>query len=335
MTYVVCTSADGYCKIEVLHLFGDRCYRISVIVSPDFHCPSSKRDNALAAILSIMKTAQILFVLATAVTNSHCFSSTFSWKQKTTTLTCHASRRDIVSTIPAALLLQVFPAFAAEEGDLASQLFNVDGSLKDGVESEAKERSVEFSWDYSDNLILSEDGKNVGEAKLGNQVRLSYSFPFKWSDGKDGDDVYFDRSEGTNAKACKRITVFQAPGKADMTQLSKASTVGVAKSIGAPDSLKRLYEADIISGRISKRNDQTYYEFDMASAPESCGKSAENLGLGFCPYDNIFLVSATILEDRLYSIVVECDSTRIWKLASSDLKRTRSSFVVDTVVTAS
>jgi hypothetical protein len=278
-----------------------------------------------------MKTVQSIFVLSTVLASSHCFTSNISGKPQQTSkaVVCHASRRDIVSTIPAALLLQILPAFADEDGDLTSQLFNDDGSLKEGVESEAKERSVEFTWDYSDNLVLSQDGTNVGETKQGNQVCLSYKYPLKWSAGKDGDEIYFDRSEGTNVKACKRITVFQAPGKAELNRLSKATTVGVAKSIGAPDSLKRLYEADIISGRIAKRNDQTYYEFDMASAPESCGSSAENLGLGFCPYDNVFLLSATILEDRLYCIVVECDSTKIWKLASSDLKRVRSSFVVD------
>lgn len=206
---------------------------------------------------------------------------------------------------------------------------NPDGSLKDGVEAEAKERLVKFDWDVSDLLSLSEDGSNVGETKSGSQVQLSYKFPFKWSDGKDGDQIYFDRSEGTNAKACKRITVYQAAGKAEVKKLEKASSIGVAKAFDAPESLKRLFKADIISGRTTKRDDQVYYEFDMAAAPDSCGDSKENLGLGFCPYDNIFLLSATILNDRLYCIVVECDSTKIWKLASSDLKRIRSSFAVE------
>lgn len=250
-------------------------------------------------------------------------------------VSCQASRRDIVSKIPAgicSLLLPTLPVFADESEDMTSQMFNADGSLKEGIESEAKERIVDFAWGFSDNLVLSQDGVNIGETGPGNQVHLTYKFPEKWSDGKGEDVIYFDRSEGTNAKACKRITVFQAPGKADSKRLSKATSVGVAKSVGAPDSLRRLYDADIISGRISKRNDQTYYEFDMAAAPESCGSSEENLGLGFCPYDNIFLLSATIVEDRLYCICVECDSTKIWKLASSDLKRVRSSFVVDQVV---
>jgi hypothetical protein len=277
-----------------------------------------------------MKTVQSIFILSTVLASSHCFTSNISGKpQQTSKVVCHASRREIVSTIPAALLLQILPAFAEEENELTSKLYSADGLIREGVEKEAKERSVEFTWDYSDNLVLSQDGTNVGDTKQGKQASLSYQYPLKWSDGKDGDEIYFDRSEGINVKACKRITVFQAPGKAELKTLSKATTIGVAKSIGAPESLKRLYDADIVSGRVAKRNDQTYYEFDMAAAPESCGSSEENLGLGFCPYDNVFLVSATVLEDRLYCIVVECDSTKIWKLAGSELKRVRSSFIVD------
>jgi hypothetical protein len=280
-----------------------------------------------------MRSSKILLILPALVSNSKGFHTLLS--TKSSMVTCQASRRDIIAAIPAgvvSLLLPTLPAFAEE--DLTSQLFNTDGSLKEGVDSEAKERNVQFSWNFSDNLALSQDGTNAVSTKEGNQVSLSYNYPFKWSDGKDGDVVYFDRSEGTNAKACKRVTVFQAPGKVDMKRLSKATTVGVAKSINAPETLKRLYDADIISGRIAKRDGREYYEFDMAAAPESCGNSAENLGLGFCPYDNIFLLSATIVEDRLFCIVVECDSTKIWKLASSDLKRVRSSFVVDEVASA-
>lgn len=244
------------------------------------------------------------------------------------------TRRDLLSLLPSSLasvVLFVPEESSAEEVgvDLTSQLFNADGSLKDGVESETKFRRVEIKWDPSDQLALNEDGVNFENTKSGSQLRLSYELPLKWSNGEDGDPVYFDRSEGTNAKACKRITVYQAPGFADVKQLEKATTIGVAKALGAPQSMARLYNADIISGRVSTRNSQKYYEFDMAAAPETCGDSIENLGLGFCPYDNIFLLSALIVKDRLYCIVVECDSTRIWRLASSELKRVRSSFSVD------
>lgn len=243
----------------------------------------------------------------------------------------HASRREIMIGFGglSSLILSPITYSVAEEGDMTSKMFNEDGSLKDGEVKEAKQRSVEFKWDGTENGRLSEDGLNKEGTSPGSQVTVAYEFPEKWSDGRNGDEIYYDRSEGTNAKACKRITVFQAPGKADMKQLQKATTIGVAKTLNVPESLSRLYKADIISGRVSKKNGQTYYQFDMASAPESCGKSDENLGLGFCPYDNIFLLSATIVNDRLYCMAVECDSTRIWKIASADLKRVRSSFTVE------
>lgn len=246
---------------------------------------------------------------------------------------CSATRRESLSAVlPSifALLLPAEPTLASDNDDLTSQLFNPDGSLKEGVESEIKFRKVDFGWNPSDELSMNQDGVNVGDTKSGSKIRLSYEYPLRWADGKDGDPIYFDRSEGTNAKACKRITVYQSPGIADEKRLEKATIIGVAKAFDAPKSdLGRLYKADIISGRTTERGSNIYYEFDMAVAPDSCGNSKENLGLGFCPYDNIFLLSATVVKDRLYCIVVECDDTKIWKLASAELKRVRSSFVVE------
>jgi hypothetical protein len=261
-------------------------------------------------------------------------SRTNSVSRNSNLIQCQAARREFLSHIGISSLvflptLTVSAAAEEDGGGLISKLFNPDGSVKEGVQVEAKERTVAFSWDVSDKLALSVDGTNQGDTKSGTGIRLSYILPQKWSDGSDGDVLYFDRSEGANVKACKRITVYQAPGLADMSRLEKAATVGVAKSLDVPADLKRLYSADLISGRTSKRNGQTYYEFDMATAPDTCTNSKENLGLGFCPYDNIFLLSATIVNDRLYVISVECDSSTIWKLASAELKRVRSSLMVE------
>lgn len=254
---------------------------------------------------------------------------------------CHASRRDFLSfTIPCtlastALIAPTEPSFAAsDDSDLTTQMFNDDGSLKEGYESEVKFRDVKFVWDQSDEFAMNEDGINVQNTKGGSQYTLSYQYPMRWSDGKDGDPIYFDRSEGINKKATKGITIYQAKGKATSDRLEKATTIGVAKAIGVPDELSRLYKADIVSGRTVEKGDQTFYEFDMASAPDTCADSKENLGLGFCPYDDLFLLSATIVNDRLYCMVVECDSTKIWKLESKELKRVRSTFTIEEVVTA-
>jgi len=249
---------------------------------------------------------------------------------------CHASRRDILSLfVPAtlastALLTPIDPSFAAAGDDLTTQMFNSDGSLKDGYESEVKFRDVSFKWDQSDSFALNEDGMNMQGTKPGSQYTLSYQYPLRWSDGKDGDPIYFDRSEGVNNKASKRITIFQASGTAAEGRLEKATTIGVAKALDAPkDTLGQLYKADIVSGRTVEKGNLKYFEFDMASAPDTCGNSKENLGLGFCPYDNLYLVSATIANDRLYCMVVECDSTKMWKLESKELKRIRSTFSIE------
>jgi hypothetical protein len=254
-------------------------------------------------------------------------------RQVRTSFDCSAtSRRDMLSSLlpsSAVLLLPIAPTIASENDDLTSQLFNPDGSLKEGVDSEVKFRKVEFRWDPSQELAMNQDGVNIGNTKPGSKIRLSYEYPLRWSDGEGGDPIYFDRSEGTNAKACKCITVYQSPVLYDKQRLEAASSIGVAKALDAPKYLDRLYKADIISGRMTKRGLNTYYEFDMAAAPYTCDKSDENLGLGFCPYDNIFLLSATVVNNRLYCIVVECDDTKIWKLASAELKRVRSSFSVE------
>lgn len=300
--------------------------------------PVSSVDPASCKMAAIHHSSRAFWLSATlGLYNLTCYSftiplsSTKAGKSQTYTV-CEATRRDALSTMSGFSSLVFLPdlqAAADDDKDMTSQLFNSDGSLKVGEVEEAKQRHVKLKWDLSENALSSVDGVNAAGTNSGSQVALSYQLPEKWSDGKDGNEIYFDRSEGINAKACKRITVFQAPGIVDSKRLQKATTIGVAKALDVPESLNRLYKADIISGRVSNKDGQTYYEFDMAAAPETCGESQENLGLGFCPYDNIFLLSATIVEDRLYCIAVECDSTRIWKIESSDLKRVRSSFTVD------
>jgi hypothetical protein len=138
-----------------------------------------------------------------------------------------------------------------------------------------------------------------------------------------------DPSEGVNAKAANHIYVYQAPGLVDPKQLEKASSVGVGKALKVIDDLDRVNTADLIGGRkVEKANGSLYYEFDMASAPRTCGSSDQNLGLGFCPYNEIILLSATLTEQgRLYVLAIECDNLE-WKQANADLKRVRSSFEV-------
>jgi hypothetical protein len=226
--------------------------------------------------------------------------------------------------------------------NLTTRMFNPDGSIKEGVESVARFRAVSVYWDdAADNSFASNvDGTNVGTSagtgSSGASVRISYRLPEKWATGQGGgggdrgDELYFDRTEGVNAKACRRITVFRAAGgDVSESQLERASTVGIAKALRVPDDLTVLASADLVSGRTAMRDDQRYFDFDMAVAPKTCDpQSTENLGLGFCPYESIYLLSATVLDGHLYVMAIESDKSE-WKRANSDLKLVRNSFRVE------
>jgi hypothetical protein len=244
----------------------------------------------------------------------------------------------------------VYQRASEEGGDLTSKLFNPDGSLRDpNTVTEAQERLVNLSFSKSaasDVFTVSNDGS---QPTVEGGLKVSYKLPTKWnSDPSLQLPLYYDSSEGKNGKACNRITVYSiSVPNLNMSVLDKASKVGVAKSLFM-DKLPNKYfdqgvlKADLISGRTSRKpikdgdaiDEQIYYEFDLAFAPLECPKyeegNKENLGLGFCPYDSIFLVSATVLEKEGTMVVgvVECNKDE-WKIANSDLRRVRSSFEVN------
>eukprot|EP00804_Cyclotella_cryptica_P022122 CCRYP_011610-RA/>CCRYP_011610-RA protein AED:0.36 eAED:0.36 QI:0/-1/0/1/-1/1/1/0/342 len=249
---------------------------------------------------------------------------------------------------------------SSDEGDLTSRLFNPDGSLRDpNMVVEAQERPVVLSFpapNNSDGLTInvSTDGSQpTSSTEINGGLRILYKVPTKWNnDPASSLPLYFDSSEGKNGKACNRITVYSvAAPKLDASALEKASKVGVAKSLFM-DSLSSKYfdqgvlKADLISGRTTRKpikmgetiEEQVYYEFDLAFAPLECPTyldgNKENLGLGFCPYDSIFLISATVVDDSEGTggtmVVCVVESTKDeWKIANSDLKRVRSSFEVN------
>ena len=234
------------------------------------------------------------------------------------------SRRHFLTSFVVSPLIIAKPVSADDEQSLTSKLFNSDGSLRDGQVQGATERVVNFQWDSDDQGVVNTDGITTTGA-TGSQFKLSYNLPEKWG---TGDNLYIDSSEGINAQACRHITVYQAPGKVDASQLDKATTIGVGKSLFVTDSLSPIRSADLVGGRKSKKGDQMYYEFDLAVAPKTCAESSENLGLGFCPFDSVYLLSATLKEGNLFVMVVECDKFE-WKQANADLKRVRSSFSVE------
>ena len=252
--------------------------------------------------------------------------------------------------------------------DLTSQLYNPDGTLKDPTMAEAKETTVNLSFMIPSNtdsthINIAIDGiqstsSSVSDDVAATNVKAFYNLPIKWKRNESPQlPPYYDASEGKNGQACNRITVYSisTPNNLDMNTLEKASKVGVAKSLFM-DQISNNYfdkgvqKSDLIGGRTVRKpiqsmentdemEEQIYYEFDLAFAPSECpdymAGNKENLGLGFCPYDRIFLVSATVLTNNdskdkigtLMCFVVECDKEE-WKMANSDLRRVRSSYKV-------
>jgi len=275
-----------------------------------------------------------------------------------------ASSASIFSTMANAEEEYVYKRDEAAATDLTSQLFNPDGSLKDPnsvVVAQEKEVNIAFSVPSSPDSVtvnLSTDGSSPSTASdSATTLKATYKLPTKWNlEATSSLPLYYDSSEGKNGKSCNRITIYSvsAPTNLNMSTLEKATKVGVAKSLFMGDISNGYFDqgvlkADLIGGRTARKpiqsssvpegiDEQVYYEFDLAFAPLSCPDfkegNKENLGLGFCPYDNIFLVSATVLNDdkneggTLMVCVVECNKDE-WKIANSDLKRVRSSFAVD------
>ena len=262
--------------------------------------------------------------IATLLLGSNCsaFSTVPAGTKRSTELLAHDRRAFLGAAVSA--VVAPFPVLA-EDMDMTKQLFNEDGSLKEEMETEAKFRKVELTWNSVDQLQLALDGANAAGTEKGSSVQVSYKLPEKWGTGSD---LYFDQKEG--AKACDRITVYQATGTANMKRLEKASVTGIGKALDVPDDMKEVRSADLIGGRTAVKDGQKFYEFDMAVAPKTCESSKEDLGLGFCPYDTIYLLSSTVIADRLYVFALKCDKSE-WQRANSDLRRVRSSFAVQQV----
>jgi hypothetical protein len=262
------------------------------------------------------------------------------------------SRRDIFNKsliFGSSLLVSGFisksPIVLAEDSrDLTSALFNEDGSIRDeaNIDREAKFRSVESIWNTdSAKFLINVDGRGEAGVDPGSKVRVGYSLPMKWgvtsSESSSTEDtlkssrassLYGDRSIAGSPPACERITMYQAPAVVTIDRLEQAPSIGVAKALYVTDDLSELAKADLIGGRTSTREGQKYFDFDMALAPTTCGQDKDNLGLGFCPFDTIYLLSATVLDDRLYVFSLKCNKDE-WKRANSDLKAVRSKFRVE------
>lgn len=245
-----------------------------------------------------------------------------------------------------------------EDGSLKSNAMN--GLSSNDIEAKSKTVTVLFPSSSSDDdnnekAIVNVDGNFKSSSSLpssssSSQLKTSYQIPEKWTAAPE----YLDTLLSVREKACDHIIVYQVPGTfKDNSILEKATTIGVSKALNFASTTtttvesgvfpKALNSADIISGRkvnkvstMSGENNnngdgeknQRYYEFDLAVAPDTCGQSAENLNLGFCPYDTIVLVSATIVNEKMMVCAVSCNKD-MWKRANADLKRVRGGFFVE------
>ena len=348
--------------VALLCVFGNR----NVHSFAPTHTPAISCDQNLSMSMSTARSVVRQSRFNTEVSVSSQSESQSKSSDKTLTSTSTSDRRNFISgalalplltgiglTVTSTILGRPDNAIAAD--DMTSEMFNEDGSLKEGVMTviEAKDRSVgvlfpsnpvdtasSSSSASSSAAIVSTDGATIDVGTTQSGISASYTVPDKWTSAPD----YLDTLLAVRKRACDQITVYQVPGTFDdFTILENASKIGLNKALGF-DSVqqgifpKTLPGADIVSGRkVTKAaaasdtdgEKRKYYEFDIAVAPDSCdGKSADNLGLGFCPYDTIVLISATIVDKKM--MVCGVTSTKAeWKIANADLKRVRNSFFVE------
>lgn len=238
-------------------------------------------------------------------------------KQTTLHLSSSRSRRQFAKTLLLPLLAPL-PS-NAEESDLTSSLYNSDGSLRDELKNtvEAQYRLISIPLPPSFKRIEIVDS-NLSQTN--SPVCATYKLPLKWRDG------YIDTNLDTKQdfKATTKISILKPPGDGfTLESLSKASTRGIEKSLGLEPGY--LGKPDIIGGK----RDEDYFRFDLAVAPLECSSSADNLGLGFCPYNKIVLLNSVVVDGGMYVFALECDREQ-WKRGNSDLKRVRDSFQVVT-----
>lgn len=231
--------------------------------------------------------------------------------------------------------------------DLTSQLFNSDGSLKEGSSISTKTTFRSVSLDFPDSSsveattsasatdapIIYTNGQatssygEAGEATAQSIRRVNYQLPSKWT----SDSTYTDTTAGLNLPACNRILVYQTAKKTSPKILEKATMTGVAKALQAQSTSDfSLANADLVTAKKSEKNGFTYWDFDLAVAPLKCEgeRKKEDLGLGFCPYEYVVLLSATVINDRMYVFQLDCDREQ-WKRSNSDLKLVRQGFTVE------
>jgi hypothetical protein len=210
--------------------------------------------------------------------------------------------------------------------------------------------------DVDERLDLNLNGRNVGTTKEGSGMMISYQVPDRPTDigqgAEGGGGSGGGGWRGGLLPPSTRVAVYRPPGEASPQRLARAARDGITRALGVRDDdlglRSSLSGADLVSARVRSSGGgggdaaaaTSYYEFDLAVAPASCNRdaisssssgqgaaSSDDLGLGFCPYDYVYLVSAAVVHEHLYVMIIEADRAA-WKQAGSELKRVRSTFDV-------
>ena len=259
--------------------------------------------------------------------------------------------------------------------------FNPDGSLKDTTGmTPAQERTITLDGSTNHEQRMSwRDGRPTIPTTTMAVPMMQYNLPMKWDDqyldsttkeractriytyripypNSNNNNISADNNSNNNnnnsdpTKGKRRRSI----GPANNNRDRPLSLADILLALPLDEPIRSVLQtADLMGGRVRRSvnnnnnnedDDRCYYsDLDLAVAPSTCsGSDNEDLRLGFCPYDRVFLLSATttttndaddadsrIPTTRCYLSILIVESTRSeWQRANADLRRVRGSFTV-------
>jgi len=174
----------------------------------------------------------------------------------------------------------------------------------------------------------NEDGVLIGIDQLKAEVEMqtialdstaSFTLPKFWkTNGKGGWD------DPVNGPQVEGVALYTADfSGADITALGKLNKLDVGALPAIP---KDLLSGDLVGAKKETRAGQIFYDFDLALSPKICPQS-QQLIQGLCFPDTVVLLSATVLNGKIYVIDVRANEAQ-WKAGSKALRSIRGSFKV-------
>mmetsp|Transcript_18886 Transcript_18886/g.39301 ORF Transcript_18886/g.39301 Transcript_18886/m.39301 type:complete len:242 (+) Transcript_18886:6-731(+) len=160
--------------------------------------------------------------------------------------------------------------------------------------------------------------------------QYSYQVPSKWQ----GDGPFIDISYPDKPSACTSLSVMKLGADVslsdlggDVNKICEAFDVPATTPDGTLTDKKNKWKGiDLIAGAKRTKDGRTYYDYDLAYAPSKCDNSGvgANLGLGFCPYQMVFVVSGC----DGYGFQAKANAKE-WKVGNGDIKGIRASWTVN------